>query len=215
MLLTLLSTLLSLSTALQLTPENWDETTAGKMVFVKFFAPWCGHCKKMKPDWDKLMEKYDNHDIVVVADVDCTGAGKPLCDSRGVRGFPTVKWGTSEDLQDYKGGRDWATLDAFTDGLQPGCSLDNLDRCSEEQQQTITELQGSTEDELQTRVDNYDEQVQTTEQTFKDLVAKLQATYGKSKKEHDEKLADLQKSDIGLLKSVLSSKKKNKNKEEL
>ena len=162
----------------------------------------------MKPDWDKLMEKYDNHDIVVVADVDCTGAGKPLCDSRGVQGFPTVKWGTPEDLQDYKGGRDWATLDAFTNDLQPGCSVDKADLCSSEQQQTIVELQGHTKDELQARVDNHDEQVQTIQQTFKDLVAGLQATYEKSKKEHDEKLEELQKSDIGLLKSVLSSKNK-------
>ena len=38
---------------------------------VKFFAPWCGHCKKMKPDWDKLMEEYKDNEKVVVAEVDC------------------------------------------------------------------------------------------------------------------------------------------------
>ena len=33
-----------------LTPENYDELTGGKTVFIKFFAPWCGYYKKMAPD---------------------------------------------------------------------------------------------------------------------------------------------------------------------
>ena len=32
--------LLAGAAALELTPENWDEKTAGKTVFVKFLAPW-------------------------------------------------------------------------------------------------------------------------------------------------------------------------------
>jgi hypothetical protein len=35
-----LATTLALSNALELTPDNWDEETAGKTVFVKFLAPW-------------------------------------------------------------------------------------------------------------------------------------------------------------------------------
>lgn len=42
--------------AIELTQDNFDAETAGKTVFIKFLAPWWGHCKKMKPDWDKLME---------------------------------------------------------------------------------------------------------------------------------------------------------------
>ncbi|CAK9036500.1 unnamed protein product [Durusdinium trenchii] len=40
-----LALLMRVSWAVELTQENWDEQTAGKTVFVKFFAPWCGHCK--------------------------------------------------------------------------------------------------------------------------------------------------------------------------
>lgn len=45
----------------------------------------------MKPAWDKLMEKYAAHESILVADVDCIGAGKSKCDDVGVKGFPTIK----------------------------------------------------------------------------------------------------------------------------
>jgi hypothetical protein len=35
-----LFSLLALSSAIELTPDNWDEQTAGKTVFIKFLAPW-------------------------------------------------------------------------------------------------------------------------------------------------------------------------------
>ena len=67
----LLLTLCATSSAIELTPDNWDEVTAGKTVFLKMFAPWCGHCKKMKPDWDKLMEEFKDSPTALVADVVC------------------------------------------------------------------------------------------------------------------------------------------------
>ena len=43
--------------AVTLTPENWDELTAGKTVFVKFMRSDLGEGtagKELKPDWDRL-----------------------------------------------------------------------------------------------------------------------------------------------------------------
>lgn len=68
----------------------------------------------MKPAWDQLMKTFEGHDDFLVADVDCTAAGKKLCSKNGVRGYPTIKYGDPADLQLYSGGRDFATLQAFS-----------------------------------------------------------------------------------------------------
>jgi thiol-disulfide isomerase/thioredoxin len=72
--------------ALELDMDNWDGALAGKSAFVKFLAPWWGHCKSMKPDWDKLAEEFADSQKVVIADVDCTASGKALCEKYGVQG---------------------------------------------------------------------------------------------------------------------------------
>jgi thiol-disulfide isomerase/thioredoxin len=49
--------------SLELTHENYDQITEGKTVFIKHYAPWCGHCKAMARDWKKshiLKNKNEN-----------------------------------------------------------------------------------------------------------------------------------------------------------
>merc|ERR1712217_899056 len=53
---------------------------------------------------------YSGSTNVLVADVDCTEAGKDLCEKHGVEGFPTIKYGDPDDLKDYQGGRDYDGL---------------------------------------------------------------------------------------------------------
>ena len=58
--------------ALDLTEANFSEMTSGKTVFLKMYAPWCGHCKSMAGDWAKLEADFEGHPVALVGSVDCT-----------------------------------------------------------------------------------------------------------------------------------------------
>lgn len=69
----------------------------------------------MKPAWDQLGAEYKDSTSVLIADVDCT-IEKDLCSKHGVRGYPTIKYYTSETGKDgasYSGGRDADALKKF------------------------------------------------------------------------------------------------------
>merc|ERR1719252_18423 len=103
----------------------------------------------MKPAWEKLMNDFKDSKTALVADVDCTAAGKPLCDSNGVRGFPTIKYGDPNALEDYQGGRDYDALKSFADeNLKPVCGPSNLDLCDDEKKKEIEELMALSAEDL-------------------------------------------------------------------
>jgi len=194
-------------TALELTPDTWDEQTVGKTVFLKFFAPWCGHCKAMKPDWDSLMEDYASSESVLVADIDCIGAGKPLCDEAGVQGFPTIKYGDPANLEAYKGGRDLSTLKAFASELKPGCDVATLENCDDDQKKAIEGSLALSEEELLGHISTYEKTLNDIEETFKAEVQKLQTTFQGLNEKKSADVAELtHNSGIGITKSVLKHK---------
>lgn len=199
-----LLTLIVGACALELDNNNWEEKTMGKTVFVKFMAPWCGHCKKLAPTWAKLMELDTD---VVVAKVDCTGTAKNICDEHGIKGFPTLKYGSVDDLQDYDGGRDEAALTAFVGTLGPVCSLANLDVCTPEQKTEIERLRGMSEEALREMVDANAKLREKAEATFKQRVEQLQKKYERAMKKKEK--AQMQAKD-GFVKAVLRAKEEAK-----
>mmetsp|Transcript_16836 Transcript_16836/g.27206 ORF Transcript_16836/g.27206 Transcript_16836/m.27206 type:complete len:218 (+) Transcript_16836:34-687(+) len=192
--------------AIELSPDNWEAETAGKSVFLKFFAPWCGHCKKLKPDWDKLMDEFAGSASQLVADVDCTAGGKPLCDANGVKGYPTLKWGDPSDLQDYQGGRSLDDLKKFaTENLKPLCSVKNIDLCDADKKAEIEKYQAMDSAALEAAVAAEEKKLEAAEALFKAEVQKLQDTYTKLSEDKDKTIADVKASGLGLMKSVLKS----------
>jgi len=203
----LLALMAAPAAALELTPANWDAETSGKVVFLKMFAPWCGHCKKMKPDWDKLMEETKDSATQLVADVDCTAEGKPICDENGVKGFPTIKYGDPTDLQDYQGGRDYDALAKFVkEELKPMCSPKNLDLCDDEKKKEIEEFMTMSAEDLDAKIAEGEKKLEEAEENFKNEVQKLQETYQKLMSDKDEAIAAVKSSGLGLMKSVKAAK---------
>ena len=73
--------------------------------YVEFYAPWCGHCKSLAPEWANAATKLK--DQVKVAKVDATEE-KALASRYGINGYPSIKIFTpaSREPEDYNGGRD-------------------------------------------------------------------------------------------------------------
>lgn len=89
-----------------LTTEQFRKTIKDtKHVLVSFTAPWCGHCKALKPEMAKAAEQLKDLPEVVLANVDCT-VEKDLCKEFEVQGYPTMKWFANSKPTEYDGGRE-------------------------------------------------------------------------------------------------------------
>ena len=162
----------------------------------------------MKPAWDKLVADFEGSKTALVADVDCTAAGKPLCDSNGVQGFPTIKYGDPNALEDYQGGRDYDALKKFADeNLKPVCGPSNLDLCDDEKKKEIEELMALSAEDLDGKITEGEGKIEAAEKLFKDELEKLQKNYEKLTKDKEATIAEVKASGLGLLKSVKAAKK--------
>ena len=100
------------SSILTLTGDNFTSVVDadGAKLLVSFYAPWCGHCKRLEPQYEKaagLVAEAAQKDATVVARlamVDAT-AQTALADTHGVRNYPTLKWFHRGRGHEYTGGR--------------------------------------------------------------------------------------------------------------
>ncbi|KAL3836941.1 hypothetical protein ACJMK2_022344, partial [Sinanodonta woodiana] len=95
------------SDVVHLTDENFKNILKKKKhALVMFYAPWCGHCKKAKPEYMQAAAKYKDDNKVVFAAIDCT-THNTMCTSHDVTGYPTFKYfNYGKNEQKYMGGRE-------------------------------------------------------------------------------------------------------------
>jgi len=137
----------------------------------------------MKPAWDQLANKFEGSDKVLIADVDCTAAGEPLCSRFGVEGFPTIKYFNppDEEGEDYEGGRDLEALSEFASTkLGPGCAASQLHLCSDEEKAELEAVMVMSEEDRSTELAAIAAELKSKEEAHDELLKSLQAQYDES-----------------------------------
>lgn len=98
-----------------LTQDTFEnEVGKDRAALVEFYAPWCGHCKRLAPEYEQLGTSFKKTKSVLIAKVDCD-EHKSVCSKYGVSGYPTIKWFPKGSLEPkkFEGSRTAEALAAF------------------------------------------------------------------------------------------------------
>eukprot|EP00921_Rhytidocystis_pertsovi_P002269 GHVQ01003878.1.p1 GENE.GHVQ01003878.1~~GHVQ01003878.1.p1 ORF type:complete len:495 (+),score=92.10 GHVQ01003878.1:139-1623(+) len=94
----------------KLTKDTFEGFLEADVVLVEFFAPWCGHCKRLAPEFEAAAQKLkDEGSAIRLGSVDATEETE-LADKYGVKGYPTLQLFRKTVPEEYSGGRTADTI---------------------------------------------------------------------------------------------------------
>eukprot|EP00703_Trepomonas_sp_PC1_P003857 JAP92749.1 Protein disulfide isomerase [Trepomonas sp. PC1] len=97
---------------------------------VKFFAPWCGHCRALAPVFHEISEQYTEGNLTF-AEVDCVAEGR-LCHRNNISGYPVVKLFLNGKIEEYQGARTKGPIITWLDSiLKDQFEWKTMDECHE------------------------------------------------------------------------------------
>lgn len=176
--------------AVPLTIDNFDELTADKFAFIKFYAPWCPHCKSIAPAWNELAKYYQElpeNDSIIIGSIDCTNSpkGKELCARFKIMGLPTLLYGDASSggiyLEEYGGDKRFDELKSFAaEALVPTCGPRFLDTCSPQTRKEVEKFMAMSYESLDGVIKGKEKQEEDLQTAFKDTFAELQKNYDQS-----------------------------------
>ena len=104
----------------ELTDKNFATQTATGNWFIKFYAPWCGHCQRLAPTFEELARALEHESTVTIAKLDCTEY-RPICKEFDVKGYPTLLWlENGKKVDKYTGPRSLSDLKDYVDQRTSG-----------------------------------------------------------------------------------------------
>jgi protein disulfide-isomerase A1 len=112
--------------------DNFNQMVfdSGKNILLEFYAPWCGHCKKLAPILDEVALSFENDVDVIIAKIDATANDIPAPDSFDVKGYPTLYFRSADgNLSQYDGDR---TKEDIIEYIQKNRSGQTTEQASEE-----------------------------------------------------------------------------------
>lgn len=113
----------------ELTPRSLNQfVSTHKPVYILFYAPWCGHCRNVHPEWEKFAKAVEGTIRVGAINAD---EHKEISSRFGISGFPTIKFWkagkkTIDDQEDYKGPRDAKSIQASAMNLVSSSKVINI-----------------------------------------------------------------------------------------